>query len=386
MAQNPFDQLAKQYLEEFLAPVGQVIRNLEVPGEAKFVDVFFSPQPDRQIPADLGLLGRMIRTKCSLEPFRNAPTRNEIRTCILKLIWLQEDERRKARKAGDRFTEDDLPQLWILASTIHQPTLTAFKAESKPDETAGIYFLGEGLKTAIVVLDQLPATQETLWLRILGRGDTQEAAIQEVLALPEGDLRRQSILRLLASWKVRIDLGEIRDFAEQEAIMAWSQAFLDWEERTKEEGRQEGIQVGRQEGRQEGIQVGRQTGQMVGQRSLIQLILNQKFGPLSEILRTALTHLSSEQLEALAIALLNFSTLNELETWLLPEVQSHLSQRLLDHVAEQFPAEPSPEAQTIPDLQAQLDTYALPQLNAFAAAMPEFKTWADVSQWQPPTP
>lgn len=39
MAQNSFDQLSKQYLEEFLAPIGTVQRQYEVLGEAKFVDV-----------------------------------------------------------------------------------------------------------------------------------------------------------------------------------------------------------------------------------------------------------------------------------------------------------------------------------------------------------
>jgi hypothetical protein len=98
MAQNPFDQLAKQYLEDFLASLDQVTRNLEVSGEAKFVDFFFNPSPQASLAPDLGLLSRMIQTSCSLEPFRNPPTRNEIRTCLLKLIWLQEEERRNVKK------------------------------------------------------------------------------------------------------------------------------------------------------------------------------------------------------------------------------------------------------------------------------------------------
>ena len=37
MTQSPFDQLAKQYLEEFLSPIGRVDREYEIPGEAKYV-------------------------------------------------------------------------------------------------------------------------------------------------------------------------------------------------------------------------------------------------------------------------------------------------------------------------------------------------------------
>ncbi len=72
----------------------------------------------------------------------------------------------------------------------------------------------------------------------------------------------------------------------------------------KAEGRQEGHQEGRQEGRQEEC------------RSLILLLLNQRFGTLPETLPERLTQLNLEQLEALAIALLDFSSIVDLEVWL----------------------------------------------------------------------
>ena len=53
------------------------------------------------------------------------------------------------------------------------------------------------LKTAIMAIDQLPETTETLWLRILGRSKTQERAIREVLALPADHPRKYNILRAL---------------------------------------------------------------------------------------------------------------------------------------------------------------------------------------------
>lgn len=67
MSQIPFDQLSKQYLEESLAPLREVKRSLEIPGESKFVDIYFSPNVATTI-GDLGILGRMIQTSCLLEP------------------------------------------------------------------------------------------------------------------------------------------------------------------------------------------------------------------------------------------------------------------------------------------------------------------------------
>jgi len=50
MTQSPFDQLAKQYLEEFLSPIGTVDglrptighQECEIPGEAKYI--WFKPK------------------------------------------------------------------------------------------------------------------------------------------------------------------------------------------------------------------------------------------------------------------------------------------------------------------------------------------------------
>ncbi|MBE9009839.1 DUF4351 domain-containing protein [Pseudanabaenaceae cyanobacterium LEGE 13415] len=334
MAQNPFDQLSKQYLEEFLAPIGTVQRQYEIPGEAKFVDVWFVPNPDAIQAADLGLLGRMVQKPCLLEPYRNVPTRTEVRVSLMKLVWVQEDERRKAQR--EELSEDELPQLWILAATTSRPLLEEAEGKIKADWMPGVYFLSSILKTAIVAIDQLPETEETLWLRILGRDGTQERAIREVLALPLDNLRRSSILRLLVNWKVRIDLGEIVDVAEREGMMALSEAFLAWEQETQarlrreaeefvrqrieQTVRQEVEQTVRQEVeqtvRQEVEQTVRQEAQNVERRSLILLLLEQKLGTLPDEAINQLSTLNLDQLGQLAIALLNFTSIDDLTDWL----------------------------------------------------------------------
>jgi predicted transposase YdaD len=69
-------------------------------------------------------------------------------------------------------------------------------------------------------------------------------------------------------------------------------------------------------GFERGIQQGRQEGRQEGHRSLVLLLLEQRVGQLPHGLRDRLAQLSLTQLEALAIALLDFSTLAELESWL----------------------------------------------------------------------
>ncbi|MCY7273199.1 MAG: DUF4351 domain-containing protein, partial [Phormidesmis sp. CAN_BIN44] len=159
-----------------------------------------------------------------------------------------------------------------------------------------VYFMADIFKTAIVAIDQLPETEETLWLRILGRDETQERAIRGVLALPTNHPRRNGILRLLTSWKVRIDVGGIEDFSGQEALMALSEAFLEWEQATQQRAEAKGIEQ--------------------GQRSLLLRQLTRRVGEVPEATRSQIDALSLIQLESLGEALLDFSNLADLEAWL----------------------------------------------------------------------
>lgn len=240
MTQSPFDQLAKQYLEEFLSPIGTVEREYEIPGEAKYVDVWFTPnKPITEPIDDLGLLSDIVKTPALLKLYRNPPKREEIRSCLWKLLWLQEETRRK----NPAISEKELPTLWILASHISKPVFKDFHAHKT--KIRGVYTVGPGLRTKLVSIDELPQTQGTLWIRILGRDQTQTLAIQEVVNLPSDHPRRDRILRLSAAWKVRIDIGEVQDFLQQETVMAYPQAFLDWEEATRDKGREQGIAIGK---------------------------------------------------------------------------------------------------------------------------------------------
>jgi hypothetical protein len=83
--------------------------------------------------------------------------------------------------------------------------LKAANVLTQPNWPSGVYFMGDLLKTAIVAINQLPVVPETLLLRVLGRDETQRVVIEEVIALPVDLAQRWRILRLVASWKVRID-------------------------------------------------------------------------------------------------------------------------------------------------------------------------------------
>jgi hypothetical protein len=244
----------------------------------------------------LGLLGRIAAIPCLLEPFRNAPSIQDIKTCVLKLLWIQEDQYRRADRDKRQLLNQELAHLWVLATRLDQPTIDKLGGHQHPDWPKGVFFLAESWDTVLVAINKLPITPETLWLRLLGKGKPLEQAITEVLALSPDDNRRSQVLQLLTNWRVSLQLQAPLAAEEQELMATLSQAYLDWEQRTLTEGEQRGS--------------------LQEARSLVLRQLAHRFGQLPAALLAQIEQLSLEQLEALSLAWLDFQGLDELVVWL----------------------------------------------------------------------
>lgn len=296
MTRQPHDQFAKQYLAELLTPLGTVEVSREVTDEVRQIDLYFAPAPTPTADSQaLGLLGKLALSTCLLEPFRNQPSKTEIRTCMLKLFSLQSDLQRQARRENRGFPEDDLPRLWIVATSASAALLNSFGATLDSENWCeGIYFLAPALKTAVVAINQLPPTPETLWLRILGKGKTQQQAISELIALPRGNPVRTNVLDLISSWRITLESRENLNQDERDLIMNLSPAYLQLREEIFREGRQEG----------------RQEGSFEGQRLVVENLLRVRFGSLDEsLLRVvdALLRLPPEDFAGVLLQLSNLS-------------------------------------------------------------------------------
>lgn len=112
MTRQPHDQFAKQYLAELLTPLGTVEVSREVSDEVRQIDLYFAPAPTppAELPS-LALLSKLVSSPCLIEPFRNQPSKTEIRTCMLKLFSLQSDLQRQARRENRSLPETELPRL-----------------------------------------------------------------------------------------------------------------------------------------------------------------------------------------------------------------------------------------------------------------------------------
>jgi len=194
------------------------------------------------------------------EPFRNAPTPVEVRSCMSKLHSVEAELLRKARRERRSLSEDDLPRLWILSPSCSQRLLNGFGAKLSQDENwgEGVYVLPEFQRTALVAINQLPVRQDTLWLRVLGKRRTQQQAIDELVGLPQENPQRRNILEILANWRINVSRSERLSNADRELIMNLSPAYLKWREEAVSEGRLE------------------------GQRLMVEGLLLEKFGEINE--------------------------------------------------------------------------------------------------------
>ncbi|HEY9850018.1 MAG TPA: hypothetical protein V6D28_11205 [Leptolyngbyaceae cyanobacterium] len=259
------DQFAKDCLEELLTPYGQVKSDRKVTSETREIDVIFIPNASPEtLSQDLGLLGKLGETTAIFEPFRNPVDPDETCTCLLKALEVRESIQRQAKRKNAPDEPISLPFLWILTPTASASILEGFHAILKDNWGAGVYFLPYYLRTAIVVIHQLPKTPETLWLRIFGRKKVQAQAIDELEALPPDNVWRDKILELFYQLRENLNFNQTLESDDRELVMRLQPLLQEKLAQVEQKGIEQGIQRGIQQ----------------GERLIVENLLKLRFGEL----------------------------------------------------------------------------------------------------------
>jgi hypothetical protein len=287
------DKFAKDYLEELLKDYGEVKASEKVSGEIKEIDVLFTPAKQQSSNIQiLGLLGRFAEQPAIIEPYRNPASTDEICDCILKLLEIKALLRREAKVNKTKLQDSEIPKLWVLTPTISETRLSSFGTMQKAGWLSGVHFLPDALRTAIIAIHQLPQTPETLWLRLLGRGSVQSQAIIELQALPLDYPYQKATLELVYNLRENLRVNQELEADDRELIMRLEPLY--------QRDREQAIQEGNKQGEQR----------------LVLRLLNRRIGEIDTSLIERIQGLSLEQLENLGEALLDFSNVANLETWL----------------------------------------------------------------------
>ncbi|MEG3438355.1 DUF4351 domain-containing protein [Pannus brasiliensis CCIBt3594] len=298
-----YDQFSKDHLDRFLGPRGLVETSKTISSEIREIDVWFVPNSPES-PEELGLLGRFARTPSIFEPYRDPVTRSEILDCLAKLSVMRENLQREANRQKQRLAESDRPRLWILTPTASIATIEGFGGHDNAEWGPGVYFLPRFFRTAIVVIHHLPATPDTLWLRLLGRGKVQRKAIDEVENLSPTHPFRSATLELLYNLRKNLEVATEPVAEDRELIMRLAPLY--------QEDRQRAIQEGIERGIEQGIERGIRQGEL----NLVLRLLDRRFGTISESSSRKIRQLPVERLEALGLALLDFQSEADLVRWL----------------------------------------------------------------------
>ncbi|MFB2934866.1 DUF4351 domain-containing protein [Aerosakkonemataceae cyanobacterium BLCC-F154] len=307
MTKFVYDQFAKQYLEELLSPLGSVKISRDVTAEVREIDVLFVPQNQNEIVIKtLGILGKIAATTAIIEPYRNPVSSDNICSCIGKLFDFNAESNRLSNREEKQLVSGDRPRLWILSPTLSKPILDSFGANLELENFGeGVYFLPPAFRTAIVVIHQLPNTPETLWLRLLGKGNVQKGAIAQFNSLPNATPFKDSVLELLSNLFAILEARQDLDSEDRELIMQLSPLYL------------ERIQDANQQGIEQGIERGIQREAV----SFVMRLLSRRFGSIAPNIEEQIRSLPVNQLEDLGEAILDFQSETDLTSW-LEEVNS----------------------------------------------------------------
>jgi hypothetical protein len=294
-----YDEFSKDYLEMLFSDYGLAEAGKTVASEVLEIDMYFSPNSP-ELPPNLGLLGRFARTRALFEPYRNPVTVDQILDCLGKLIAVKQALRREANRQNQKLETAREPRLWILTPTASQRIIASIEGKLKPQWGEGVYFMTETLRTALVVIHQLPETPETLWLRILGKGGIQARAIDELEALPPNHPFKARTLELLYNLSRNLEITNSPIEEDRTLIMRLAPLYQQDRRLAMEQGIEQGIEQGRQV---EGV-------------SLILRQLTRRIGAIPANLVEQISQLPIETLENLGEALLDFENEADLVNWL----------------------------------------------------------------------
>jgi predicted transposase/invertase (TIGR01784 family) len=176
-------------------------------------------------------------------------------------------------------------------------------------------------------IEQLPITIALMVLTTLQNNEAPEKARALLARAPQEvstPTQQQAIIEMVAT--IMVYKFTTLSRSEIDAMLGLTLQ----ETRVYQEAKAEGEQIGETRGLQQGMQQGQQQ----GQRSLLLLLLNQKFNPLPKSLSDGVAILSLKQLETLAIQLMSFETVRDLKSWLTIAVGDRLLQELAEQLGE----------------------------------------------------
>jgi hypothetical protein len=272
MAQYKHDRFFKFYIQSLYKTKGETQQNIQVRNDEDLeIDLMFIS--DRSNPGweleDLGLFDRLMQEHPTIviEHYSSYLEESDINKSITRknLYWEpKKKELTEIAKSQQKLTssnrlspeataqiENQNPFTWILAVNCSDNILRSCNARSDLELGVGVYRIAQMFRMGIVVIDRLPESRHTVWLKMLGNKDAAQRAFGAIGQLSPERREKNDIIKACVKYCVYLrDLPiellttEEQDFMRTMAqVDAWYEAEINNAElRGKLQGELEGEQ------------------------------------------------------------------------------------------------------------------------------------------------
>jgi hypothetical protein len=241
---DDWDGRYKELVQEVLRGTGEVLVGVETATPTQRMDVVYRPDAaHRAERLQRGLLGRLTEApESNIEPYRNTPSVVRVRD-DLRRVWGYHNDRSLVR--GERVAPEAMTPLLVLSPGVPREAKRAFSAVQVPDLPTGVYASDAAIGLWVVVIAELPATRDTLALRLMGRGRVLDAALAELRALP-AEAWEHTLFEILLRWRQEIAALPTRSQRDEDFMETTRETFEQFKERVRQEGETRGVSRGLQ--------------------------------------------------------------------------------------------------------------------------------------------
>ncbi|MDP3276696.1 MAG: hypothetical protein Q8Q09_15970 [Deltaproteobacteria bacterium] len=124
--ETPYDTFAKGLIEGALSVGSTVSIERSVTLPTLYSDTVIAPFEDSAALASRGMLGRMGREPCVIEPHAKVPTAYQVDQCLARASMLRAEQNR-------------LRILWVISTGRPRSVITAWGLRESPDWGPGVY-------------------------------------------------------------------------------------------------------------------------------------------------------------------------------------------------------------------------------------------------------
>jgi antitoxin component of RelBE/YafQ-DinJ toxin-antitoxin module len=273
MAQFKHDRFFKFYVQALYKTKGETLKNIDVRNDEDLeIDCLFVAESNKWgwQQEDLGLFDSLMKKHPTIivEHYSGYLNQKNINISITRknLYWepkeaelieaarseLQLKKSEQLPKATKAQIERQNPFTWVLAVDCGDKLLNLCEAKPLAEYGRGVYELSKFLRMGIVVIDRLPDSPETLWLKMLGDKESARKAFAEIDRLSPERREKNDIIKTSLKYCVYLKGLPTESLTQEEQDFMRTMEEVDaWYEQQIAEAEQKAEQKAKQENQQE---------------------------------------------------------------------------------------------------------------------------------------